>query len=300
MNDSISRQGPGPLASLVLLAGAIASGCAHFAETGGAPRKETAFAVTASQTLVSFNAGQPGTLLSSRRLVGLPSGETLVGIDFRVARGQLFALSDRGRLYRIDTATAALTPVGNGIGTELHGNQFGIDFNPTVDRIRVVSDTGQNLRVHPDTGAAVDADPQSPGLQHDGTLAFAADDPNAGRAPRIVAAAYTYNKENEKITTNYALDAQSASLVIQGSIEGATPVVSPNTGRLRTVGPLGAGGFEQASFDISDLTNTGFAALTRDGASGSQWYVIDLASGKATALGAIGIRETVVGIAIEP
>ena len=123
---------------------------------------------------------------------------------------------------------------------------------------------------------------------------------DAGRAPRIVAAAYTYNKENEKITTNYALDARSASLVIQGSIEGATPVVSPNTGRLRTVGPLGAGGFEQASFDISDLTNTGFAALTRDGASGSQWYVIDLASGKATALGAIGIRETVVGIAIEP
>ncbi|MBP7661655.1 MAG: DUF4394 domain-containing protein, partial [Burkholderiaceae bacterium] len=224
----------------------------------------------------------------------------LVGIDFRVARGQLFALSDRGRLYRIDTATAALTPVGSGIGTELHGNQFGVDFNPTVDRIRVVSDTGQNLRVHPDTGAAVDADPQSPGLQRDGTLAFAADDPNAGRAPRIVAAAYTYNKENEKITTNYALDARSASLVIQGSIEGATPVVSPNTGRLRTVGPLGAGGFEQASFDISDLTNTGFAALTRDGASGSQWYVIDLASGKATALGAIGIRETVVGIAIEP
>ena len=300
MNESISRRRLRSQFGLLLIAGLLLSGCAHRLDPEGAPRKETAFAVTASHTLVSFNAGRPTTLLSRKRLVGLPGGETLIGIDFRVARGQLFALSDRGRLYRIDTATAALTPVGGGIGTELRGARFGFDFNPTVDRIRVVSDAGQNLRLHPDTGVAIDAEPQTPGGQPDGALAYAPGDVNAGRGARIVAAAYTYNKDNEKITTNYALDAQSASLVIQGSREGMSPAVSPNTGRLSTVGPLGAGGFEQASFDISDLTNTGFAALTRAGARDSQWYVIDLASGKATALGAIGTGETVVGIAIEP
>jgi hypothetical protein len=35
----------------------------------------------------------------------------------------------------------------------LDGTFFGVDFNPTVDRLRVISDTGQNLRVNVDTGA---------------------------------------------------------------------------------------------------------------------------------------------------
>ncbi|HPU50497.1 MAG TPA: DUF4394 domain-containing protein [Burkholderiaceae bacterium] len=300
MNTSTRRQRPLALACLLALAGALLAGCAHREPADGAARKETAFAVTVSHELVSFNAGQPGRLLSRRQLIGLADGEKLVGIDFRVARGQLFALSDRARLYRIDTESATLAPVGSGIGTALSGTRFGFDFNPTVDRIRVVSDSGQNLRVHPDTGGVVDSDPQSAGLQLDGPLAYVPGDPNAGQAPRVIAAAYTYNKENEKITTNYALDAQTASLVVQGSIEGSTPVVSPNTGRLRTVGPLRAGAFDQAAFDISDLTNTGFAALTRTGARESQWYLIDLATGRATGLGTIGAGAAVVGVAIEP
>ena len=40
----------------------------------------------------------------------------------------------------------------------LSGTAFGFDFNPTVDRIRVVSDTGQNLRLNPDTGAVAAVD----------------------------------------------------------------------------------------------------------------------------------------------
>lgn len=287
---------------LVLLTTAILAACANLPGTngGGAPRKELAIAVTDSHTLVSFNAGQPARILSRKPLTGLPAGERLVGIDFRVARGQLFALSDKGRLYRIDTASAALTPVGTGIGIELRGRHFGFDFSPTVDRIRVVSDAGQNLRLHPDTGAAVDADPQVPGVQTDAPLAYAPGDPHAGRTPGLQAAAYSYNKDNDKITTNYAIDTQLGTLVMQGSREGATPVVHPNTGRLFTVGALGAGPFDRASFDIADLSNAGFAALTRAGDAQSRWFLIDLATGKATLLGVIGASEPVLGVAIEP
>ena len=40
----------------------------------------------------------------------------------------------------------------------LDGTEFGVDFNPQVDRLRVVSNSGQNLRLHPDTGAVAAVD----------------------------------------------------------------------------------------------------------------------------------------------
>jgi hypothetical protein len=41
----------------------------------------------------------------------------------------------------------------------LAGSAFGIDFNPTADRLRIVSNAGQNLRVNVDAGLTVtDAD----------------------------------------------------------------------------------------------------------------------------------------------
>ena len=36
----------------------------------------------------------------------------------------------------------------------LTGTAFGVDFNPTVDRLRVVGDDGQNLRINVDNGVA--------------------------------------------------------------------------------------------------------------------------------------------------
>jgi hypothetical protein len=164
----------------------------------------------------------------------------------------------------------------------------------------VVGNGGQNLRVHPDTGAVVDADPNQPGLQVDARLAYAAGDVNAGRAPVVVAAGYTYNKVNEKITTNYAIDAGAGTLVFQGSKEGATPVVSPNTGQLTTVGKLGLAPFERAAFDIADTTGAAFLAVTAPGARDSTFHLVNLDTGAATFMGTIGGGEPVRGISFEP
>ncbi|MEF7617571.1 DUF4394 domain-containing protein [Aquincola sp. MAHUQ-54] len=279
----------------------IAAGCASPPpETIGPAAKETVFAVTASQRLVSFNGGQPQKLLSDRALTGLAPGERLLGIDYRVARGQLFALGSSGRLYRIDTATAALAPVGAPIATTLEGTQFGFDFNPTVDRIRVVSDAGLNLRLHPDTGAVVDGDPNAAGLQLDGRLAYDAADRNAGRTPKVAAAGYTYNQDNDKITTNFAIDAGLGALVRQGSAEGVQPAVSPNTGRLFTVGPLNAGPIGQVHFDISDVGNNAYAAITAPGAKATVLYRVDLKTGGATRIGTVAGGAVLAGLAIEP
>ena len=69
-----------------------------WSEPTGGNRPETVWAVTANHELIHFNAGQPGKLLSRRPLQGLSEGEVIVGIDYRVARGVLYALSSAGRL----------------------------------------------------------------------------------------------------------------------------------------------------------------------------------------------------------
>ena len=282
---------------------AATAGCTMMSprEVEGPPRKETMFAVTESNKLLRFNAGQPQKAASVGTIAGMQANEKLLGIDFRVARGILYGLGSTGRLYTIDTKTAQAKPVGSGepLAFRWEGNEFGFDFNPTVDRIRIVTDTGQSMRAHPDTGAAVDGNPNVEGIQMDGALAWAPGEPDRdNRKPRIVAAAYTYNKQNEKITTNYAIDAQSGSLVMQGSKEGATPAVSPNTGQLFRVGSLGVSSFSQAHFDIADVTGAAFTAITYGNAS--RLYVINLDTGSATLIGTIGGGEKVRGISVEP
>ena len=159
-------------AAVAAMALAVLAGCA-------APRpdtglRETLVAVTASHELITFHAAQPDRILERRPVTGLAPGERLVGIDFRVAKGVLYALSQAGRLYTLDIPTGALRPVGHApAALALQGTVFGFDFNPAADRIRVVSNTGQNLRLHPDTGAVVDGDAAVDGVQPDPSLRYA-------------------------------------------------------------------------------------------------------------------------------
>jgi hypothetical protein len=268
----------------------LLSACAVFtSEPEGPPRKEQVLAVTAGGDLIRFNAGQPSRVLARAAVSGLDAGDRIVGIDFRVARGVLYALSARGRLYTLDAASGRLTAVGSGVAFAAGDQAVGFDFNPVADRIRVVTATGRNLRLHPDTGALAAEDP---------ALNYAASDAAAGAPTRIGAAAYTYNKNDAKLTTNYALDIARGTLVRQGSQEGVQPVVSPNTGTLATIGALGTGAVDDAAFDIADTDNAALAALRQN--RRTRLHLIDLATGRATLLGRVADGGAVAGIAIEP
>jgi hypothetical protein len=287
--------------AMAALATVTLIGCASMpSETAGPERAEKVVAVTASHQLIKFNAGQPQKILASMPIQGLASGEVILGIDYRVSKDTLYALGSSGRLYTVNEDTAQLTPVGAApFAVKLEGTLFGFDFNPTVDRIRVINNTTQNLRLHPDTGAVVDSNPNVEGVQIDGPLAYAAADANAGKKPVVVGAAYSYNKGNPQITTNYVLDAATGALVIQGSREGTTPAVSPNTGQLFTVGKLGVN-FEDAAFDIQALSDVAFAALSGKELRGTRWYTLDLKTGAAQFIGTIGSKEAIRAVAMEP
>ncbi len=249
----------------------------------------TVYGLTVSHRLVTFQSGAPGVVLSSVKITGLADGERLVGIDFRPATNGLYgvaSLAGVGRVVSIDTTTGLATGVGAATFA-LVGADFDVDFNPTVDRIRLVSDAGQNLRLNPVTGALAATDVP---------LAYAAGDVNAGAAPAAVGAAYTNNDNNAATsTTLYDVDAALDVLVTQNP---------PNNGTLNTVGALGAGTLMEVGFDIwarldatgAAVANFGFAALSSPG--NSAFYEVNLTTGVASSLGSIASNPRVVDVAI--
>lgn len=287
---SLSNRWPSATALAATLAITL-SGCtlpgAPPAEPPPSARPETLWAVTDDAVLWRLKAGQPQVAEQRLPLQGLAPGERLVGLDFRVARGVLYALGSSGRLYTLDTRSGQASPVGSAPPAVLQGQRFGFDFNPAADRIRVVSDTGQNLRLHPDTGALAATDPPLSWAQ-----------PGSTEPPRVAGAGYTYNTRNDKLTTNYAIDLATGSLLTQGSLETASPMVSPNTGQLFRVGPMGTGPLEDAALDIADRDNAALAALRQGGRT--RLYVLDLGTGQARLLGTLGSGRAVWGLAIEP
>ena len=100
--------------------------------------------VTTSGNLVKFDSATPGTISSSVAITGLQAGESILGFDYRPATGGLYAIGSTSRLYLINATTVAATQVGSAGAFTLNGTSFGVDFNPTVDRIRITSNTGQN------------------------------------------------------------------------------------------------------------------------------------------------------------
>ena len=103
------------------------------------------------------------------------------------------------------------------------GNPFGVDFNPTVDSLRIVSDTGQNLRADVTTGTTL----------VDGSLNY----PQTPPAPPIIATgvtgvAYTNNDaDTNTATTLYDFDSNLDQVAIQAPANSGS--LSP-TGTLRT------------------------------------------------------------------
>ena len=81
----------------------------------------------------------------------------------------------------------------------------------------------------------------------------------------------------------------------QGGVNG-TP--SPNGGVITTIGSLGVNTDANVGFDIARGTNTAYAALRVGGSSGL--YTINLATGAADLVGAIGTGSTIVGLTVLP
>jgi hypothetical protein len=235
--------------------------------------------LTADQRLICFREDKPDRAKDIGAVSGLSGDTTLVGIDFRPANNALYGVGDAGGVYTIDPRTAAATKAGQ-LSVALGGSALGVDVNPAADALRIVSDTGQNLRFSFAAGTTATDTP----LAYPPNPAFG-----------IAGAAYTNNDNDPSTaTTLYDIDATLDQVAIQSPA---------NSGQLVATGKLGVDTTAVVGFDIHSALRNGTTVDVRALATlvvggETQLYRIALFSGKATLAGSFGAGDDVIDIAV--
>lgn len=246
-------------------------------------RMAQAVVLTSDNRLVEFDPGAPTQPLSAVAITGVAANATLLGIDFRPASEELYALTSLGTLYTIDRATGAATLKSTLVAdaadtsspfTTLSGARFGMDFNPVADRLRVVSDTGQNLRINVDTGATT------------------TDTAINGASSGYTAVAYTNSFGTACRTALYAIDPTTDRLLLQSP---------PNDGVTAAVGAGSIAFSAVHGFDIASniaAESSAFAILDLGGAP--VLTKVDLTTGSFSPQAALTLEpgERVVDLAL--
>lgn len=243
--------------------------------------------VSDGKTMSSFQTNTPGTLNWVADITGFAGSDTrLVGVDIRPKNGVLYGVGNYGGIYTIPNVPGSdskmhITKVGQ-LTVALDGVSFGVDFNPAVDRLRIISNTGQNLRHDVDGNSTIKDMPL--------TL-------NGAPATGVTAAAYTNNDNNtDTATTLFDIDTYNDQVAIQAPA---------NNGTLNPTGKLGVDAGINAGLDIfSDLSggktisNAAFATLLPSGGRQS-FYMVDPLTGATTLVGAFPSIAPVTDVAIK-
>ncbi|HYC02300.1 MAG TPA: DUF4394 domain-containing protein [Azospirillaceae bacterium] len=217
------------------------------------------------------------TSWKATKTVKIDGADKLVGIDVRPADKMLYGVTAAGAVVTIDPATGKATHKSM-LSEKLKGDVAAtVDFNPAADRLRVMGSDGTSHRANVDDGK----------VTVDGSHKWKDGDANAGKTPKVVAGAYTNSVNGAKAesTALYVIDAASGTLALQAP---------PNDGVISTVGPLGVQVAAPAAFNIvaQGGANTGWLM------SGGTLHKVDIATGKATAVGKPGgVTGTVTDIA---
>jgi hypothetical protein len=246
--------------------------------------------LTTDGRLVRFDADTPGRTRSIGRVKGLVGDQSLVGIDYRVQDGKLYGVGNAGGIYTLSTSNATASKVSQ-LTVALTGTSFGVDFNPAANRLRVVSDTGQNLRHNLDDATAT-TPPLAGATVADATLTVP---PATTPAMGIGAAAYTNNDlDPNTATTLFDLDTTADQVSAQSPA---------NAGLLAATGKLLVDAGPMAGFDIYSRTsagttqgNQGFATVSVLGRY--SLYRVSLLTGAASRIGSFRPATQVADIAI--
>lgn len=240
-----------------------------------------AVALTGSNELWSIDIAKPNTIAKRVQVTGLGSNEDLLGIDYRPADGKLYGIT-KDAVYVIDDVTGVASGRQALIASNstlvftapLTGTNFGIDFNPVVDRMRVVSDSAMSLVVNVDTGAVN----RQADIGTIGAGGVAITPQPTGFS--ITGAAYTNSISKPTSTRLWDIDTLGDRLFQQNAAN--------NDSQLSGAVPLGVNATDVNGFDIDGANNKGYAALKVGSSVGL--YAIDLAAtdNAATLLASLG------------
>jgi len=238
-----------------------------------------AVGLTADGRLLCFRTGSPDRAEVVGPVVGLGSPDgALVGIDFRVQDGKLYGVGNGGGVYTIDPTTGQAMLVNRlTVPLDPMATSFAVDFNPAADRLRILSDTGQNLRHNVNAGGVTVSD--APLTTMAGTMVVT--------ATGVTAAAYTNNDlAGSTGTTLYDVATMQDQVVVQSPPNGVPGGVAAN---LVPTGSLGVDAGLSAGLDIYSVVvdgvavdNLGFGVLNTG--AGSGFYSVSFQTGQATLL----------------
>ncbi|HEX8489282.1 MAG TPA: DUF4394 domain-containing protein [Propionibacteriaceae bacterium] len=270
-------------AAAVLAAGALTVPVAAQAHSSGGP--DAVGLYSSGTKLVSFDTDRPDRAKRGVSIRGLSGDTALVGIDRRVQNGKLYGVGNRGGIYTISSRNGHVTKVGQ-LSVALSGTNFGVDFNPAANALRVISDTGQNLRQPFGT-----TDGPTVATVVDGTLNYM-----AVTATGVTAAAYTNNDLNANTaTTLFDIDTALDQVAIQSPA---------NAGSLAPTGKLGVDAGSNAGFDIYSTLKkgktvgaTGFAVLNTH--STYALYSVDLLTGSVSQEGKFAYSVTDIAVDLD-
>ena len=246
--------------------------------------------LTTDGRLVRFDAASPGRTRAIGKVKGLIGDQSLVGVDYRVQDGKLYGVGNAGGIYTLGDDAGA-TKVGQ-LTVALSGTSFGVDFNPAANRLRVVSDTGQNLRHNLDDATAT-APPLAGMTAQDGTLTV---------PPATTLRCMGSPAPPTPTTTSTRTPPPPCSTSTRRPTSSS--VQSPaNAGALAPTGKLLVDAGPVAGFDIysrgafgTTQGNHGFAAISVLGRS--SFYQVSLLTGRATRIGSFRPSAQVADIAI--
>lgn len=230
--------------------------------------------LTSSNTLVGFRTDNTRPSRRAVPITGLAGDTRLVGIDHRVSDGLLYGVGNAGGVYKL-AASGAATEVGR-LSVALDGRDFGVDVDPAVDALRILSDTGQNL-------SQSLADPSAPTTVG----------PALGRG--LTGAASTGNDLSSDTTS---------TLFVADTVADELLRLTP-AGVLETVGPFGLDATPVGDLDITSTqdasgrttSNVGYGVGRLPRVATAALLRIDLLTGAVTRVGTVG---SVVDLALVP
>ncbi len=234
-----------------------------------------------AQQIVSFRSDTTTIIRSVATVDGLASGERLVGLSFRPETGQLFSMvlsSSSARLVTVDPFNGDIRQVDTTSFAYVFGDN--ISYNPVNDRIRFFSWANDGTFITGNKNLSISFGGGTPVTHTD--LKYVPGDPAFGAIPLIDGAlAHNYPHSDALTTTLYGIDTDRNTLVRVGNIDDTT---SANGGDVATIGSLGID-ISEASMAITPRLNVAFASF---GYAGASLYRINLNTGAATLVGAIG------------
>lgn len=125
----------------------------------GLPVSTALIGLSPNNELVSLMSGPPVVDMGVVPITGLRQEEFVLAIDTRPMTGELFGITNQDAIYVINKTTGAATMISQSpLSPVPDGDYVAFDFSPQQDVIRLITNTGQNLRISPVTGAVIGID----------------------------------------------------------------------------------------------------------------------------------------------